>query len=284
MKGRVARIIPSSFIDGPGHRAVVFMQGCDMRCLYCHNPETRAYCDDCGECVPMCAHHALSMPISGRVIWDEHLCVLCGSCTASCKKDSSPRVLELEPDELVRRIAPTAAFIDGVTFSGGECGLQPGFICSSAKLLRELLPGRRFAVIADTNGGTEALPFRTLVDSLDGFIFDLKCPDPDGHLKLTGQALGKVLDNLAVATAEGKLVELRTVCIEGFTDNPSAILMIADLLAKLDPVAPLRLIPFRPQGVRGALEGLRPFQPELFLELVDAARTILGNRVLTAPD
>jgi len=38
--GNVSSIETSGFIDGPGVRVVVFLQGCPFRCLYCHNPET----------------------------------------------------------------------------------------------------------------------------------------------------------------------------------------------------------------------------------------------------
>ena len=48
----VNRILPLSTVDGPGCRAAVFLQGCNLACAYCHNPETQNLCTGCGACVP----------------------------------------------------------------------------------------------------------------------------------------------------------------------------------------------------------------------------------------
>lgn len=42
MKGRVSSFQSMGAVDGPGLRCVVFLQGCPLRCAYCHNPETWA--------------------------------------------------------------------------------------------------------------------------------------------------------------------------------------------------------------------------------------------------
>lgn len=44
--GLVRKIISQSTVDGPGNRVAIFLQGCNIRCAYCHNPETQAMHDD----------------------------------------------------------------------------------------------------------------------------------------------------------------------------------------------------------------------------------------------
>ncbi|PWX63734.1 glycine radical enzyme activase, partial [Clostridium perfringens] len=50
----INKIIPFSCVDGPGNRMVIFFQGCNFKCLYCHNPETINKCISCGKCVENC--------------------------------------------------------------------------------------------------------------------------------------------------------------------------------------------------------------------------------------
>ena len=39
IKGSVSKIESMGLVDGPGIRTVIFLDGCKLRCKYCHNPE-----------------------------------------------------------------------------------------------------------------------------------------------------------------------------------------------------------------------------------------------------
>ena len=43
MKATVFDIQRTSFVDGPGIRTTVFLKGCNLRCAWCHNPESQSF-------------------------------------------------------------------------------------------------------------------------------------------------------------------------------------------------------------------------------------------------
>ena len=146
----VNRILRSSIVDGPGNRAVVFVQGCNFNCVYCHNPETICLCVSCGLCVEHCPAGALSRK-EGRVIWQRQNCTLCDACIKACPHCSSPRVRPMTSREVMEEIKPSLPFIRGITVSGGECTLYPAFLIDLGKQSHE--NGKTF--LLDSNGSCD---------------------------------------------------------------------------------------------------------------------------------
>lgn len=259
-RGVVARILPRSAVDGPGNRAVVFLQGCDFDCLYCHNPETRALCVHCGECVPACPSGALTArpaagpkrPFGLEVRWDATRCVDCGACVAACRRDSSPKAVTMSAAEVLASLGRQRAFLSGITVSGGECGLQPAFLESLLVASRAAgLPG-----LVDTNGSTDYAALPALVEAAEGFMLDVKAWDEDEHRALTGASNRAAIANLRFLAAAGKLYEVRTVVVPGSFDAELTVREVSRALVDSGSAARYKLIRFRPQGVRARWRGL----------------------------
>ncbi|WP_075857946.1 YjjW family glycine radical enzyme activase [Carboxydothermus pertinax] len=275
MRGIVNKIIEVSFIDGPGSRMAIFLQGCNLDCLYCHNPETKKYCQNCGRCVEQCPAGALTN-LDGRVTWDKAICHGCDRCLEVCPHSSSPKTTLWEVEDLVAYILENEVFLDGVTFSGGECTLQADFILEVSHKLKEK---SNLTVFVDTNCFLEEEKFLTLCQNIDGIMADLKAFDPVLHRKLTGVANELIFQNLNTASQLGVLYEVRTVLVPGLNDHPQEVKNIARFIRELNSYTLLKLIPFRNYGVKSYLKEAPNLPEEKFFELFEVATEILGSRV-----
>lgn len=243
----VNKIIDCSFVDGPGNRTVIFLQGCNFNCSYCHNPETIHKCTNCGQCILSCPTQALSK-VSGKVMWNKDTCAHCDNCIRCCRHCASPKVSVLTTDELCRRISPNIAFLKGITISGGECTLNRDFIVEFAKKVKTM----GLTVLLDTNGSYDFSKDMELINLIDGFMVDIKCFDKDQHLNITTCLNDIVIKNALFLAKTSNLVEIRTVVIPEFLPNEETVRNIAKLLAPYDksPHILFKIIKYRKLGVR----------------------------------
>lgn len=243
-----------SAVDGPGNRFTVFLQGCNFNCQACHNPYTIEVCNDCGECVDHCPSDALSWDdIALQVRWDAAAC--CGSdrCIAVCPYDSTPKAQRTRVGELVEDIRGVAPFISGVTVSGGEPTRQPRFVAALFGALKADPDLGRLTTFVDSNGSASISLWDDLLPVMDGAMIDLKAFDADVHEELTDQPNDAVLASIGHLYEHDRLHEVRLLLVPGVNDDPDMLQATAAWLASTCPDTRLKLIGFRPHGVRGAL-------------------------------
>jgi len=183
-------------------------------------------------------------------------CIACHnpSTIARCAPSSAPRRATVR--ELLAELKQVAPFLSGVTVSGGECTLQP-------KLLRALLwwikadPAlSHLTTLVDTNGDAPTTTWDSLRRVMDGAAVDLKALDPAVHRVLTGHGNERVLASLRHLRAIDRLHEVRLLLVPGFNDDAGQLDATGRWLHDLDPDVQVRLIGFRPHGVRPAFRSL----------------------------
>ncbi len=200
-----------SLNDGPGIRTTVFFKGCNLNCFWCHNPEGispkkqyaffRHKCTNCGACGK---HKGKSF---------EELAFYCPS--QARKVYGREYTVEELFDIIIRDKDYYSATGGGVTFSGGECMLQIGFISELAKRCKE----NGISVAVDTAGNVPYENFERILPYSDVFLYDVKCIDKNLHKNGTGCDNTLILKNLDRLINTDKNIIVRVPVIPDFNDG-----------------------------------------------------------------
>jgi pyruvate formate lyase activating enzyme len=229
----VSRIERGAVHDGPGLRTVVYLKGCPLRCLWCHSPETQSYepevflyrdrCISCGACIDRCPRQAASLAEDGCHV-DRTRCAVCASCADVCPTGARVVVGQaMRLQEVLDSILRDRVFFDqsggGVTLSGGEPLLQPGFALALLERCRQ--EGVRTAV--ETCGLVSRAVLLAAAERTDLFLFDVKIIDERRHRELTALSNDRILDNLRALAGVHRDVIVRFPLLPGLNDDPEAL-------------------------------------------------------------
>ena len=245
-KATIFDIQRSSFVDGPGIRTTVFMKGCNLRCKWCHNPESQLVkkqmlfykdkCTGCGKCASVCPNHLES-------------CDFCGKCAIYCPHEARQVCgKEYTTEELLREILKDKTFFDasggGVTFSGGECMLQIDFLVEILKLCKE--NGVHTAV--DTAGHVAWENFERVIPYTDMFLYDVKAYTEELHKEGVGVSNKLILENLTRLSGCFKgTILVRTPVMVGYNATDEEIGKIAAFVKGLG-LTNVELMPYHKMG------------------------------------
>lgn len=244
--------------DGPGIRTTVFLKGCPMRCVWCHNPETQgdepivgwsaAQCIGCGQCVQVCPTGALERTADTLTV-DRRLCVGCGMCASVCPAEAivlHGRTATVA--EVMAEVDKDRPFYDnsggGLTVSGGEPMHQPDFTLALMQAASEM----GVPVCLDTCGYAPWEAFESALPYLDLVLYDIKTADDCLHRRLTGRSSSLIEANLEALLRAGAQVLVRTPVVPGYNATVEGIGSVADFLRTLKPVPPLELLPYHELG------------------------------------
>ena len=237
MKAIIFDIERSSYVDGPGIRTTVFFKGCNLRCKWCHNPESQNFkkeilfyknkCTGCGRCKDL------------HVDNEDFFCF--NDAKEICGK-------EYTVNEVLEEVIKDETFYEtsggGVTFSGGECMLQIDFLCEILKKCKE----NSIHTAVDTAGHIPWESFEKIIPNTDLFLYDIKAMNNKIHKDYTGVSNSLILENLERLLKSNIGVWVRVPIIPGVNDSLDEMKKIKSFFEANGYPEKVELLPYHAMG------------------------------------
>ncbi|HOV69784.1 MAG TPA: glycyl-radical enzyme activating protein [Clostridia bacterium] len=235
--------------DGTGNRLVYHLQGCNMNCPWCSNPEGISVT---GSLIvnpdflidASCPYGAI---IDKKI--DRKMCYGCK--TLDCiniypNKGIKRSYEEYEIDDIVEEVLDSSLlFYDGggVTLTGGEPTVQ----FEAVKELLGKLKRESIHTAIETNGTHPRL--EELFEYIDMLIMDFKHPDAVIHAQVTGMSNETIKANIKKALQAHKNVLIRIPLIKGFNASEDTLEQFLKFFAGLDTKnASFEFLPYHEYG------------------------------------
>ncbi len=230
-------------VDGPGMRFVVFLQGCKMRCKYCHNPETWNLVTDYSKLYSDDTSDAEKAELLKKI--DENTKLL---------KDKGVSIDVRTPEDLLKqalRYKPYWKNGGGITVSGGEALLQMDFLIEFFKLAKA--EGIHTTIDTAGNPFTREEPFfskfNELMNLTDLFLLDIKQINDDKHRELTGFSNSNILDLAQYLSDNGKHMWIRHVLVPTITTDEDDLKKTKEFIDTLKTVDKVEVLPYHKLGI-----------------------------------
>ena len=222
MKPLVFDIKRYAINDGPGIRTTLFLKGCPLRCVWCHNPESW-----------------LAEP---QELFKQSKCIHCGTCLQpGFTVEDCPTMAreicgcEYTMDDLMNEVEKERTIMEdsggGVTLCGGEPLMHADYVI---EILKEL--GRRgFHRTVDTSLYAPRQVVDAVINECELFLVDLKLMNSDKHHLYTGVGNELILQNIRHLYERGAAFSIRVPLIEGINTDEENIEVTARFLTSLHP-------------------------------------------------
>lgn len=228
MQGWIHSVESFGTVDGPGVRMVIFFQGCPMRCVYCHNPDTWGM----KQGVLMTSEELLERFRRNRHYYKNGGITVTGG-EPLCQSDFLLDLFRKAKKENISTCLDTS----GIMFPYRKNG--------------KVWEAAQSGIHEEIRGHGVRVPqkdYEELLSVTDLVLLDIKHMDADRHRALTGHSNEAVFAFMEFLAEKRIPVWIRRVAVPGYTDDAEELFRLGEYIGGFPNVKAMEVLPYHTMG------------------------------------